>query len=45
MTKKFLWITGIAVLISIPLSYYFMNEWLKDFAYRIEMPWWPYVLS
>lgn len=45
LTKKFLWITGIAVLISIPISYYFMNEWLKDFAYRIEMPWWPYVLS
>lgn len=45
LTKKFLWITGIAVLISIPISYYFMNEWLKDFAYRIEMPWWPYLVS
>jgi len=22
-----------------------MNEWLKDFAYRIEMPWLPYALS
>ncbi|MGI9526621.1 MAG: ABC transporter permease [Weeksellaceae bacterium] len=45
LTKQFLIITTIAVLISIPLSYYFMNEWLQDFAYRIEMPWWPYVLS
>ena len=45
LTKKFLWITVIAVLISIPISYFFMNEWLKDFAYRIEMPWWPYLLS
>ena len=45
LTKKFLWITAIAVLISIPISYYFMNEWLKDFAYRIEMPWWPYIVS
>ncbi|MDE5430817.1 ABC transporter permease [Elizabethkingia meningoseptica] len=45
LTKKFLWITAIAVLFSIPVSYYFMNEWLKDFAYRIEMPWWPYILS
>ncbi|MCL1668111.1 ABC transporter permease [Elizabethkingia ursingii] len=45
LTQKFLWITTLAVLISIPVSYYFMNEWLKDFAYRIEMPWWPYVLS
>ena len=45
LTQKFLWITTIAVFISIPISYYFMNEWLKDFVYRIEMPWWPYILS
>lgn len=45
LTKRFLLIAGIAVLISIPISYYFMNEWLNDFAYRIEMPWWPYLLS
>jgi len=45
LTKPFLWITLIAVLISIPFGYYAMNEWLKDFAYRIDMPVWPYVLS
>ena len=45
LTKKYLWLAALAVLLSIPFSYYFMNEWLKDFAYRIEMPWWPYILS
>ncbi|CAM3640154.1 ABC transporter permease [Elizabethkingia occulta] len=45
LTKRFLLIATLAVFLSIPLSYYFMNEWLKDFAYRIEMPWWPYVMS
>lgn len=45
LTKQFLWITVIAVFISIPISYYLMNEWLKDFAYRIEMPALPYILS
>ncbi len=45
LTKQFLWITTIAVLISIPISYYLMNEWLKDFAYRIDMPIFPFVLS
>lgn len=45
LTKQFLWITLIAVLISIPISYYLMNEWLKDFAYRIDMPVWPFILS
>lgn len=45
LTKQFLWITFIAVLVSIPISYYLMNEWLKDFAYRIDMPVLPFILS
>ncbi|WP_294280524.1 ABC transporter permease [uncultured Chryseobacterium sp.] len=45
LTKQFLWITLTAVLISMPISYYLMNEWLKDFAYRIDMPAFPFVLS
>lgn len=45
LTKQFLIITAVAVLVSIPISYYFMNEWLKDFAYRIDMPMWPYLVS
>src|SRR5690606_7316993 len=38
LTKKFLIICIIAVFISLPFGYYAMNEWLKDFAYRIDMP-------
>lgn len=45
LTKRFLLICFFAVLLSIPMSYYAMNEWLKDFSYRIDMPVWPYVLS
>ncbi|WP_294250202.1 ABC transporter permease [uncultured Chryseobacterium sp.] len=45
LTRRFLLICALAVLISMPLGYYAMNEWLKDFAYRIEMPVWPYLLS
>ncbi|MCU7618417.1 ABC transporter permease [Chryseobacterium sp. PBS4-4] len=45
LTKRFLIICVIAVLISIPFGYYAMNEWLMDFSYRIDMPIWPYVLS
>lgn len=45
LTKKFLFICILAVLFSFPFGYYAMNEWLKDFAYRIEMPWWPYLVS
>ncbi|MFZ4928016.1 ABC transporter permease [Chryseobacterium sp. Mn2064] len=45
LTRQFLWIATIAVLISIPICYFLMNEWLKDFAYRIDMPVWPFILS
>lgn len=45
LTKKFLLICVVAVFISMPFGYYAMNEWLKDFAYRIDMPVWPYILS
>lgn len=45
LTRQFLWITVIAVFISIPICYYLMNEWLKDFAYRIDMPVWPFIVS
>ncbi|KMQ61379.1 antimicrobial peptide ABC transporter permease [Chryseobacterium angstadtii] len=45
LTKQFLWITLTAVIISVPISYYLMSEWLKDFAYRIDMPVWPFIIS
>lgn len=28
------WLVGIAALIASPLAWYFMNEWLQDFAYK-----------
>jgi putative ABC transport system permease protein len=38
------WIT-IANLIAWPIAYYFMNKWLQDFAYRVEMSWWIFILA
>jgi putative ABC transport system permease protein len=32
-------------LIAWPVAYYFMNKWLQDFAYRIEMSWWMFALA
>jgi putative ABC transport system permease protein len=37
------WVT-IASAISYPITYYFMNKWLQDFAYRIEISWWMFAL-
>jgi putative ABC transport system permease protein len=35
----------IAILIASPLSYWIMHKWLENFAYRIEIKGWVFVLS
>ncbi len=45
ITKKyFLWI-GLAFAIACPIAYFFMNKWLQNFAYRIDIGWWVFILS
>jgi predicted permease len=36
-SKEFSLLIGIAFLISVPVAWYFMHEWLKNFAYRIDL--------
>ena len=31
--------------ISIPVTIYFMRKWLENFAYRISIEWWVFVLA
>jgi ABC-type antimicrobial peptide transport system permease subunit len=35
LSKDFLILVGIAFVIATPIAYYFTQEWLKDFAYKI----------
>lgn len=39
ISKDLLILIGISLLIGLPLSYYFMNEWLLDYQYRIDIGW------
>lgn len=45
LTKDFLKLVGIAFLIASPIAYYFMQRWLEDFTYRIDIQWWVFVLA
>jgi putative ABC transport system permease protein len=45
LSKQFIRWVLIANLFAWPIAYYFMNKWLQDFAYRIEISWWVFVLS
>ena len=39
-SKEFIILIAIAFLIATPLAWYFMNRWLQDYAYRINVSWW-----
>ena len=40
LSKDFMILVAVAFFIAGPIAYYFMNKWLQDFAYRIDMPYW-----
>jgi putative ABC transport system permease protein len=45
LSKDFLKLVFIAAIIAFPVAWYAMNSWLKDFAYRISIPWWIFILA
>jgi putative ABC transport system permease protein len=45
LAKDFLKLVVIAIVIASPVAYYFMQQWLADFAYRIDMQWWMFVVA
>ncbi|MBL0183379.1 MAG: ABC transporter permease [Chitinophagaceae bacterium] len=45
LSKDFLKLVTIAIIIAIPLAWYFMHNWLQDFAYRINIGWWVFAIT
>ena len=37
LSREFMILFGIAILVAWPVAWYFMDKWLQDFAYRIEL--------
>ena len=40
ISNEFLKLVIIASLISFPVAWWIMHNWLQDFAYRIDIKWW-----
>ncbi len=45
LSADFLKLVFISFLFAFPLGFYFMNAWLQDFAYRIQIEWWMFGLA
>lgn len=37
-------LTAISAVIAFPFSWMFMEQWLQNFAYRISISWWMFVV-
>ncbi len=45
LAKDFLKLVILSFVIASPIAYWFMQKWLADFAYRIDIQWWMFVAA
>jgi putative ABC transport system permease protein len=45
LSKDFCWLVLLSFLLSAPVAWYFMNNWLNDYGYRTEIAWWIFALA
>ena len=45
LSKDFLKLVLVAIVIATPIGWWAMNRWLQDFAYKIDISWWMFALA
>ena len=45
LSKDFLKLVVLAMVMATPIAWYIMNKWLQDFAYRITISWWMFLVA
>jgi ABC-type antimicrobial peptide transport system permease subunit len=45
LSKDFLKLITIAIVIASPFAWFVMNKWLQDYAYRISIGWWVFIAA
>jgi putative ABC transport system permease protein len=45
LSKEYILWVFFSIIISCPIAWYVMNKWLQNFAYRISIGWWIFVLA
>jgi putative ABC transport system permease protein len=45
LSKDFLLLVSVAFLIASPFAWWYMNNWLRDYPYRVGISWWIFALA
>jgi hypothetical protein len=45
LSTDFVVLVGIALVIALPLAWYFMHNWLQHYSYRTPMAWWVFAAA
>ena len=45
LSRDFVTLVAIAILISVPVAWWGTSRWLQNFAYRIDPEWWMFIVS
>lgn len=45
LSKDFIKLVLVAIVLATPVTWYVMNMWLEGFAYKVEIGWWVYLLA
>jgi len=45
LSKDFLKLVLIAAVVAVPIAWWSINKWLEDFAYRVSVGWWIFVVA
>jgi putative ABC transport system permease protein len=45
LSKDFLRLVGLSIVVVSPTAYWLMQKWLEDFAYRLDISTWIFVVS
>lgn len=45
LSKEYIFLVVLALVIASPIAWILMNKWLQKFAYRIEMEWWMFIAA
>ncbi len=45
LSRDFLRPVGWAIVVATPVAWYVARGWLQDFAYKIDLSWWPFAAA